>query len=68
MVKGGLEVMTLSIISTGKVIRRIGGLEGHKSHYPLNVNVIRRIGGLEDFDNQIHSYSIVIRRIGGLED
>ena len=52
----------------GKVIRRVGGLEGDGRRVLCFADVIRRVGGLEVADPDTAHGKAVIRRVGGLEE
>lgn len=50
------------------VVRRVGGLEVHKSGYGHKQRVVRRVGGLEGSSILRLRIGIVVRRVGGLEE
>ena len=52
---------------SGRVIRRVGGLEVSATVSQMAVYVIRRVGGLEDIFQIVGFSDSVIRRVGGLE-
>ena len=54
-------------MDTEFVIRRVGGLEGARTHPTFPGGVIRRVGGLEGMYAPEVLARLVIRRVGGLE-
>ena len=60
----------MGAVGTGAVwvIRRVGGLEGARTHPTCPGGVIRRVGGLEGMYAPEVLARLVIRRVGGLEE